>query len=529
MNTRVLFALGCLTLVVPVAAQFGPAESTGGLEFTVDSAQFMGEENTLVELYYQVPNSELLFQANDEETGPWWATYVVRLELLNDRGQVIYRKSWSNDVQAVSKRQAEATESYSLDTSGFEIEPGLYEARVTIGDPNSEAKQTGEVLLPLEVESFVTPDISLLQMASNARTIDEAALTTRPIVEPGIYYGAGSNTAAPEIGEDGFLGDDSFIKLGFFVAPRPDRSLNNQSVTMLFVYGEAYTLLGDYELGYEVYNAPGALVSSETKTVSTTGFDGLMLALDVSDWEKSAYELELYLADSSGAELARRTLSFDIGGAEASAEPIEVASTGEVMTDTELAQTLREIAFIATERELGDLASAPPDKRWLLVERFWEKRDPDPNTPVNEVKIEYYNRLAYVRNHFATGYGDGLDTDRGRIYMIFGSPDETTENPMGSGMLVENPTESGIGELESGLNITGTKGVNTAGVGGESMDTEDQISGEFMSNLMDLEKAHLLWVYYRAGGEGNIMKFLFQDRTGYGDYDIIWSTERGQY
>jgi hypothetical protein len=46
---------------------------------------------------------------------------------------------------------------------------------------------------------------------------------------------------------------------------------------------------------------------------------------------------------------------------------------------------------------------------------------------------------------------------------------------------------------------------------------------------VNLDKPHLLWIYYSSGSETNTRKFLFEDRTGFANYEIVWSTERGEY
>ncbi|HWF07955.1 MAG TPA: GWxTD domain-containing protein, partial [Bryobacteraceae bacterium] len=65
------------------------------------------------------------------------------------------------------------------------------------------------------------------------------------------------------------------------------------------------------------------------------------------------------------------------------------------------------------------------DEREKFVEQFWLRRDPTPDTPLNEYQQEHYRRIAYANNHFVERAGlPGWKTDRGRIYITFGPPDE---------------------------------------------------------------------------------------------------------
>jgi GWxTD domain-containing protein len=61
-----------------------------------------------------------------------------------------------------------------------------------------------------------------------------------------------------------------------------------------------------------------------------------------------------------------------------------------------------------------------------FMKDFWEKRDPDPETPENEFRTEFEKRIDYVSKRFNEGQR-GYDTDRGRIYLYLGAPDRTEE------------------------------------------------------------------------------------------------------
>jgi GWxTD domain-containing protein len=70
------------------------------------------------------------------------------------------------------------------------------------------------------------------------------------------------------------------------------------------------------------------------------------------------------------------------------------------------------------------------DEREQFIEAFWRRRDPDPDTEVNEYLEEHYERIAYANAHFASGI-PGWKTDRGRIYIMYGPPNEKETHPTG--------------------------------------------------------------------------------------------------
>lgn len=79
------------------------------------------------------------------------------------------------------------------------------------------------------------------------------------------------------------------------------------------------------------------------------------------------------------------------------------------------------------------------DEREQFIEAFWQRRNPNPGDPENEYQEEFYRRVAYANEHFASGI-PGWRTDRGRIYIMYGPPDEQ-ENHDSGGTYVANPNE----------------------------------------------------------------------------------------
>ena len=91
-----------------------------------------------------------------------------------------------------------------------------------------------------------------------------------------------------------------------------------------------------------------------------------------------------------------------------------------------------DVAYIITERERAAFESlATDEERDHFIEQFWLRRDPTPGTEENEFKQEHYRRIAYANEHFASTIA-GWKTDRGRIYITYGPPDEIESHPFGS-------------------------------------------------------------------------------------------------
>jgi GWxTD domain-containing protein len=90
-----------------------------------------------------------------------------------------------------------------------------------------------------------------------------------------------------------------------------------------------------------------------------------------------------------------------------------------------------DVVYLISDQEKAAFERLKTDEeRQQFVEQFWARRDPTPDTPENEFKEEHYRRIAYANNHFASKV-PGWKTDRGRIYILYGPPDEIDSHPAG--------------------------------------------------------------------------------------------------
>src|SRR5205809_4715519 len=102
-----------------------------------------------------------------------------------------------------------------------------------------------------------------------------------------------------------------------------------------------------------------------------------------------------------------------------------------------------DVAYVITNEERSAYKALKTDEeREQFIEQFWLRRDPSPDTVENEFKEEHYARIAYANEHYASGI-PGWKSDRGRIYITYGPPDEIEDHS--SGGMYERPPEEGGG------------------------------------------------------------------------------------
>ena len=108
---------------------------------------------------------------------------------------------------------------------------------------------------------------------------------------------------------------------------------------------------------------------------------------------------------------------------------------------------VKDVEPILTDEERSAWDKLKTDEeREQFIMIFWGHRDPDPDTIENEYKQQYYERVAYADERFSSGKPGRL-TDRGRVYIKFGKPDEIESHP--SGGPYERPSYEGGGSTST--------------------------------------------------------------------------------
>ncbi len=153
----------------------------------------------------------------------------------------------------------------------------------------------------------------------------------------------------------------------------------------------------------------------------------------------------------------------------------------------------KDVAYVITDEERKAFKKLQTDdERERFIEEFWRRRDPDPDTDENEFKEEYYERVAYANEHFSSGI-PGWKTDRGRIWIMYGKPDERETHPMGGAY--ERPSYEGGGSTSTyPFEIWFYRYIAGVGSGVEIEFVDPTGSGEYRIARNPYEKDALLMV-----------------------------------
>lgn len=170
-------------------------------------------------------------------------------------------------------------------------------------------------------------------------------------------------------------------------------------------------------------------------------FHSAVALVELNDYEAAREELRSYVRYKTAAEQIDTSKYSNAVVAlyrEVESEPGErpgfafdhfypsPSTTRTTYTPTAAASWQRSPEFIllATTSERNQWQALPaPEHRDSFITRFWFDRDPTPETEANEFREEFERRVAYADHVFSTTSLRGALTDRGRVYVLLGSPD----------------------------------------------------------------------------------------------------------
>jgi len=196
--------------------------------------------------------------------------------------------------------------------------------------------------------------------------------------------------------------------------------------------------------------------------------------LDLAGLPPGDYRLELTQRGRTGPDV--RSAPFGMAGFETEAALAAVApgprDAFDGRSEASLDTLYGPLVYLMTESEQGLYPTLTVDGKRNYMRQFWGKRDPTPGTPRNEAQEDFYTRIAEANRRYREGGAaqiPGWRTDRGRIFVRYGAPDETLSRPQAGST---NPYE--------------------------------------------------VWKYTR----GRPIKYVFLDQTQFGNYALIWTDDR---
>ena len=405
------------------------------LELT--TVRFYRTGTTLVDGFCRVPFA--LLQPLGAPAGG--ASYRIQVTVRDSSGLVLTDQSWSQQVRqdVLGVSGASAVEHFA-----FAAERGRYQVEIAVTDSASQRK----TLSTTTVEPFTSaPGASdlLLSTSLQRRATPEAA-------QPGV------------------------IEKGPFLLAATTRPVLTPQSGKLFFYLELYPgREARGTLDASVRTPDGRTLTTATpEQVSVAGAGGIAAhGLDLTGLPPGSYQLvtTIHLADT----VLTRTADFGVSGFQVASEVKDLGTSQDLYSSLgqpALDSLYLPLVHIMEESERGVYEGLTLEGKRNFLRQFWNRRDPTPGTPVNEFRERYYKGIEEANRRFresGTAAVPGWRTDRGRILIRYGEPDEKLSRPQ---------------------------------------------AGE--------TRPYEVWKYTR----GRPRKFVFMDETGFGHYVLLYSDER---
>ncbi|MEW5993753.1 MAG: GWxTD domain-containing protein [Candidatus Zixiibacteriota bacterium] len=359
----------------------------------VDYAAFVSDSAGLVrlEIYYQVFNHVLQFEKRE---GLFEARYEVAVSVRDDDGRQVASDKSEGEIKTAGERRTRSTADYRTRQAVLDLPPGKYEVVVTLRDTQTRKTITHDLDIKLKNRIGRFPclsDIELIQLAERG-------------TEPSEIFAKGDMNLVPSV--SGVMGGADEPRLLYYVEIYRGRDETDDvfTETILRTHG-------------------GKMVYRDSLTVPLTEWRTRQLRdVSIAQLRPGAYELEIILRGRRNKKLDERH------------KPFHVAWTAEALVTHHYETAVDQLEYIATGEETEQLRKLKTtEERKEGFEEFWKNHDPTPETPENELRSEFYERVSVANRRFSVYNREGWRTDRGRIYIQYGEPDQIDDQPVALG------------------------------------------------------------------------------------------------
>jgi GWxTD domain-containing protein len=468
-----------------------PVEATGDIHFQFDASRFLQDSTQVFELYLSIPQDELLAVATDE--GDSVFQVELRFDFMDPNGDHIIGRAGHQQLPVLERVDEKGLPPAHTLTLRPEIPPQTAYIKASVTDPNASKR-------------------GLLYLIRGTKKSGEAQAKFRPSPPP--QRGGLSDilyvwsVSAPEEEEDfGVDLSESGLPVRSRILPNPSHfyGLYHRDLAFYFeVYPEDMAAEDSCHLLFEIERVrDSTIVRRGTEQVEARGHVvPVYRRFDIQNLDGGTYLLHVRWLEGLGGDVQAERMS-----------PFQVLwdSPTWYLSEKEL---LEDASILLSDEQYREFVLLDRGNQERYMERFWDEHDPSPESPQNEARAEFERRKAYVRRNF-TSYRKGKLTDRGKVYIRFGQPDEIEKelNPQDQDV-VQNVIDREFSE-------------------------EEQQFGARRDFMTIDNRAWEVWYYHLYGDPllpeyvgpqvRREMKFIFLDQMGYGDYTLIYTNVFGGF
>jgi GWxTD domain-containing protein len=379
-----------------------PVQDDAGLSLTVVRSYRPASSQTVIDVFCRIP---LLLVNPIGNTGG--GDYRFAVSVKDSSGQELISQSWVTPVRADLMRTRGAS---TAERMTFGARPGRYDVTVSVTDSASGRVTRSES----DVVAFGgNPGGSDLLLASDVREAagpeDTVARGSEVRRGPLYFLTSGTPVLTPQAS-----------KLAYYLELYPAHAESVQVRARVLS-----------ESGSQVVAAPPVPVTIGEGGGFTHG------VVDLAGLPAGQYRFEV--AATGPDSTITRSAPFGMTGFEAVAQAQAVIESSEWpagLTEAQMDSAYEPLIYLMSGEEQGVYSSLSVEGKRKWLRQFWTRRDPTPGTTRNEERDRFYAAIAEADRQFREGGASaipGWRTDRGRIYIKYGAPDEVLERHVQQG------------------------------------------------------------------------------------------------
>ncbi len=518
--------LTLLLLMLPgvAGAMLHPLDGAGNFHTYVDVVnRWVAEDRLDVLILVEVANGDLKY---NEENGGYVGRLRLEVQLESSDGQIISQKRHirTKTLSAVESSSRTLFQVFGLVLPDVSFRSGRFSCQVY------DVNRRREGLLNQLTKRNSRSDCSTAWAAEDGpRTPEGIALEDPLFLVQAPFADWNPENTAQASGEDGWLHD--------YMHPSRRYGLEQDR---LQIFQPVWPRAGGIALDEENLGLMVQVVSMDMEYVinDTISFDRRgRAALAAGRPAALFYELDVNLLPEGAYRMSLAPLG---GQGRGSLVEFDVIWRLEAL-GRHRSQILGEGRTVLEGKALKKFLAASPAEQEKLLDDFWESLNPDPESPVNEVYLEFQYRLAYVRK-FLGGFSQfGANDERGEVFLLMGPADEVQLHHMPMNFRDQDDARIKVyqrfapdreGTEAKGGSASGSQGVDPyQDSGGIPMPFSRRAEAQRQTQVFSPTHnfAFELWKYDDVGNtlfsnrfsrKGMGQRFLFVDRTGSGHYSL---------
>lgn len=392
-NKYIMFLTAVVVNLISISTQDNyaqdiPASSSGELLFYLDQASFAGNDG------YSVTEFYLMFYAdqilNISKTTDNKSEIQINSVISSLDDDVIAKQSWITEINFDSNTDS-SNSKVVYDQWKEELKSGDYKIKVEVFSKDQKKVATANKKFYVPNFSYDKNSVSDIQFITSVNAKNSS---------------------------------ENFKKGNFKILPNPSRRYG-VLIPDLYFYFELYgfdSTSGNLFADYQIEDKDLHVIKTieNVKITKQSKSDAVIHGINVSTLKTGVYTLKGTVKEEHSNDAIAFSKEFEIIQADFFENRL-------VLTDEQASIFETILSLIASPDQLTFYRSLSLQGKGQYIIQFWKNMDNDPSTNENNYLDEIQKRFQYAKNRFSSLGVNGWETDRGRICIKYGIPNQINQ------------------------------------------------------------------------------------------------------